>query len=214
MPRPRFQNADAGLKKAILDAATREFGQRGYDAASLNRIIETSGLSKGSFYYYFDDKADLAAHVLVEATLKSTSLDLLDAVVQAPDVPSFWAGMKGFQRSALETMLHSREQLELVARLGTAYVDHPELVAKVAPLIVDLQHRVVAAFTRGQALGAIRDDLPIGQLLAVVQTVKEALIRAAPQSLISVAELERLSALEWDFFTRVVEPKPKSKEAP
>ncbi|NCB51261.1 MAG: TetR/AcrR family transcriptional regulator [Clostridia bacterium] len=46
-------------RDAIIDAAVREFGEYSYDAASVNRIISSSGTSKGTFYHYFKDKKEL-----------------------------------------------------------------------------------------------------------------------------------------------------------
>jgi AcrR family transcriptional regulator len=44
-----------------LEAAAKEFVAHGFEAASLNRILDDAGISKGAAYYYFDDKTDLYA---------------------------------------------------------------------------------------------------------------------------------------------------------
>ncbi len=59
MARPRFGNLDAATRRKILETAAVEFAARGFDGTSLNHLIEDLGISKGSFYYYFDDKVDL-----------------------------------------------------------------------------------------------------------------------------------------------------------
>ena len=59
MPTKRFENIDPERKKKILDAARLEFIRNGYDGASLNTIIREAGISKGSLYYYFEDKIDI-----------------------------------------------------------------------------------------------------------------------------------------------------------
>ena len=41
-----------------------EFAERGVELASYNKIIERSGLSKGTVYYYFDNKDSLLETVL------------------------------------------------------------------------------------------------------------------------------------------------------
>jgi AcrR family transcriptional regulator len=51
-------------RRAILDAARPVFERSGYAAASLNRIIEASGLTKGGFYFHFPSKQALALAVL------------------------------------------------------------------------------------------------------------------------------------------------------
>ena len=67
MPRPRFERIDPSLRETLLAVATRELARAGYEGASLNQIIAAAGLSKGVFYYYFDDKADLAVTVFEHA---------------------------------------------------------------------------------------------------------------------------------------------------
>jgi AcrR family transcriptional regulator len=51
-------------RRAILDAALPVFRAQGYAAASLNQIIEASGLTKGGFYFHFPSKQALALAVL------------------------------------------------------------------------------------------------------------------------------------------------------
>ena len=59
MSRSRFENLEPDKQQRLIDSAAEEFAAKGYDAASLNRILELAGMSKSSLYYYFDDKADL-----------------------------------------------------------------------------------------------------------------------------------------------------------
>ncbi len=211
MPRPRFQNAPEELRNGILTAATKEFGRRGYEGASLNRIIATAGLSKGSFYYYFDDKADLAATALAQATSSlMATLDLTAIVDQA----SFWTTMEHFQRKSLEPLAHDPSQLELVGKLGRAYVDHPELAAKVLPLVSDYLSLAMSAWRRGQEVGAVRRDLSVEVLMAVMSGTKEALLKVQlpRDGLLTLEEIDRLASLLFDFFRRLVAPPERALE--
>src|SRR5690349_11854569 len=63
MVRPRFVKLPQAQQHTILGAALNEFAAHGFHAASLNRVIDAAGISKGSIYYYFDSKEDLFAHV-------------------------------------------------------------------------------------------------------------------------------------------------------
>src|SRR5690349_11232011 len=67
MNRRRLDNLDAERQRRLFDNAAQEFATHGYDGASLNRILEKSGMSKSSLYYY-DDKADLFT-TLIERSL-------------------------------------------------------------------------------------------------------------------------------------------------
>ena len=66
MARPRFSKLDASARRNILETAAVEFAARGYDGASLNHILERADLSKGSFYYYFDDNCSAVILTLLE----------------------------------------------------------------------------------------------------------------------------------------------------
>jgi len=47
-------------KERLMDAALELIWQRSYGAITIDQICEKAGVKKGSFYYFFDSKADLA----------------------------------------------------------------------------------------------------------------------------------------------------------
>ncbi|QVK17921.1 TetR/AcrR family transcriptional regulator [Mycoplasmatota bacterium] len=51
-------------KQELIDAAIEEFGNNGYEKASLNNILKAAGISKGTFYYHFKNKEDLYFYLL------------------------------------------------------------------------------------------------------------------------------------------------------
>ena len=46
-------------KDELLEAASDLFLEKGYRDTSVNSIVESIGVSKGTFYYYFDSKEDV-----------------------------------------------------------------------------------------------------------------------------------------------------------
>lgn len=64
MPKQTFFNLPADKRQAIVNAAIDEFAEYGFEAASINRIVANSGIAKGSFYQYFEDKLDVFKHLL------------------------------------------------------------------------------------------------------------------------------------------------------
>lgn len=62
--RPRKQPAGASAKAAIVKAATQEFAERGYEAASLRAVARRAGVDSALVHHYFADKADLFAAAL------------------------------------------------------------------------------------------------------------------------------------------------------
>jgi TetR/AcrR family transcriptional regulator, lmrAB and yxaGH operons repressor len=60
--------AALATKEEVLDSLTRVFREVGYDAATLSRLSQATGLVKASLYHHFPGgKEDMAAAVLIRA---------------------------------------------------------------------------------------------------------------------------------------------------
>ncbi len=69
-------------RQRLLDAAEELILQHGFAATSLTMIVEEAGLTKGSFFYHFENKADLA-HQLIERFAKTDREFLEDTMRRA-----------------------------------------------------------------------------------------------------------------------------------
>ena len=58
--------ATGSARDRILHAAYQEFYRYGFQAGSLNRIVETTGLTKGALFHHFAGKQDLGYAVVDE----------------------------------------------------------------------------------------------------------------------------------------------------
>jgi len=56
----RRQPKSKDSKERLMTAAVEVFRTKGYDAATVDDIVERARLSRGAFYYYFTSKADIA----------------------------------------------------------------------------------------------------------------------------------------------------------
>ena len=56
MPKEAFFKLKNSKKEKIILAARYEFSNLSYDEVSINDIVKRSGISRGSFYLYFEDK--------------------------------------------------------------------------------------------------------------------------------------------------------------
>ena len=50
----------------IIDTAKKLFSKKGYQATSINEIIDKAGIATGTFYLYFDDKFALYSYLLAQ----------------------------------------------------------------------------------------------------------------------------------------------------
>lgn len=55
---------DFEREKDLVQAALKEFTEKGYEQASINQIIQQSGMSKGTFYYHFLGKEELFFYLI------------------------------------------------------------------------------------------------------------------------------------------------------
>src|SRR5262249_25163395 len=59
----RNAQADSETKRQLLEAAEELMLSKGYTAASVDEVCEAAGLTKGSFFHYFDGKEQLGKEV-------------------------------------------------------------------------------------------------------------------------------------------------------
>jgi AcrR family transcriptional regulator len=64
VPKETFYNLPADKRELICQVAIAEFAEYEYELASINRIVNKSGISKGSFYQYFENKKELFLYLL------------------------------------------------------------------------------------------------------------------------------------------------------
>ncbi len=206
MPRPRFEKLAPARREKILHAAAREFARFGYEGASINRILEAVELSKGAFYYYFDDKPDLAATVLM--WVYRDILALYDTVEVPEDGAKFWDTIHRFARQSIAMLERTPYANELASRLGHAFANDKELSNRLMQAASKAMTAVAAIWKRGQEVGAVRSDIPVETQIALYQAIKETLIRSyLPNARVPTREeFEHLVDLQLDLFRRVSSP--------
>lgn len=74
MPTDTFFRLPEEKRTRILEGAWSEFTAVPYAEASINRIVQTSRIPRGSFYQYFEDKNDLFLTLIDE--IRDQFLDL------------------------------------------------------------------------------------------------------------------------------------------
>lgn len=195
MSRRRFENLDADRQQRLFESAALEFGEKGFDAASLNRIIEQAGMSKSSLYYYFEDKADLFS-TLLERALAFVVRQIGHFDPEAMTAESYWSDLEALYLRAFKvigknTWLTGFGKTFYSLR-GTAGEERARgRLFEAARLWVG---RVIA---RGQALGVVRSDLPQPLLVDCAMGLVEALDRWG------VAHWQEIDPQDWPETARL-----------
>lgn len=63
MPKKTFFNLPSHKKERILQGAKEVFAGKHYSRVTIDAIVESADIPKGSFYQYFHDKDDLFKHI-------------------------------------------------------------------------------------------------------------------------------------------------------
>jgi AcrR family transcriptional regulator len=167
VPRPRFHKLPPAQQQAILRAAFDEFAAHGFRSASLNRIIDAAGISKGAMYYYFDGKEELYAHVA-----RGELGRLFESAGRFPvpggrDPDAFWSTLEDYYR---------RIMVALAASPKLAALARDWILASASPMLQQAQKEMEGALIPwfeqalvvGQRARAVRKDVPASLLIAVV----------------------------------------------
>lgn len=156
----RAEQKRSERRDAIVRAAERVFARRGFHDASVSEVIDAAGISRGTFYLYFEGKEALF-------------LQLIERFV-------------GFITQALEVVdpkqpEPARRILENVARVVDVAFDHPELTAVVLrqargrdPQIDEPLDRLYA-FLNEMVQGALRNGAQAG----ITRKVNEPVVATA-----------------------------------
>ena len=207
MARPRFQNLDAETRRRILETAAVEFAARGFEGTSLNRLLDLLQISKGSFYYYFDDKADLFNTVADHAW--ETILPVRDLELDGLDAAAFWPTLETLMREARKRV---RANPWLVGMTRLMY-DPPDAVGvrrAVERKFEEARQWQAHLIRRGQEVGAVRSDLPAEFLQVLLVGADEAGDRWMVErwEQFDENEIERIFEQVFAIFRRMLEPPP------
>ncbi len=185
--RPRGANRD-DTKARIIDAATAEFGERGYEGASIRSIARRAGVDPSLVHHYFDDKSALAAAVVavplrpdrivrgaLEGPVEELGARLLRGVLAAWDNPSVRPAAVAALRSALghgpvARMLREFLRREIMQRLATSLggAADAELRAELAAsqVVGIIMVRYVLAF---EPVASLSDDEIVARVAPAIQ---------------------------------------------
>jgi len=203
--RPRFKNLDLEARTRILEEAAVEFAARGYEGTSLNQLLDQLGMSKGSFYYYFDDKEDLFTTVVDHAWAIVVPFEELD--LGELDAATFWTTLQSLMRET-RARIHANPWLVGFTRL---MYDPPQTVGvrdALAQKFNQARRWQAGMILRGQEVGAVRSDLPAELLQVLLVGADEAGDRWMVENWdrFEEDEVERIFEEVFAIFQRMLEP--------
>jgi AcrR family transcriptional regulator len=214
MSRPRLENLDPERQRTLFEAAADEFAANGFDSASLNRILEKSGMSKSSLYYYFDDKADLFT-TLVERSIAILFKQIGDFDPARLTAETYWSEFEARYSRAV-SIVNGNGWLVRFGGMFYALRSDPKHSAPTGRIFDAARRWVAAMVARGQELGVVRSDLPNTLLIDSVMGLFESLDRWVVTHWSQMTEAERaaMPAKHIGMFRDLVGVRASADHAP
>jgi TetR/AcrR family transcriptional regulator, transcriptional repressor for nem operon len=157
-------------RERLLDAASREIYRSGFQSASLDTILASTGVTKGALYYHFKNKEGLGYAVVEE--------------VIAPNVHGKWVRPLQSVKDPIDALIGAVQRIPVQPEDVRGGCQLNNLAQEMSPLdagfrkrletIFDAWRAAVASVLReGQAHGSVRRDVDAtdaaGLLIAMVE---------------------------------------------
>jgi len=161
VPKVSQDHLDA-RRRQILDGARRCFARHGYEGATVRRMEEATGLSRGAIFHHFRDK-----DALFLALAQEEAQRMADVVAE-----------QGLVQVMRELLAHPEERdwlgtrLEVARRLRT----DAEFRAGWAVRAAEITAATRARLERQRAAGKVRDDVDPGVLTGYLELVLDGLV--------------------------------------
>jgi AcrR family transcriptional regulator len=147
VPKVSQEHRDA-RRAQILEGARRAFARDGYDGATVAKLEEETGLSRGAIFNYFANKQDLFIELAADTSRRYGTLFVeggLETAIRAmAEEDPAWLGV----------------MLEMDARLR----QNPEFMRRMDEMRDDESPKIVDWFEARQADGTFRGDVPALEL--------------------------------------------------
>jgi AcrR family transcriptional regulator len=167
----------AARRRQILDGARRCFAEHGYDRATVRRLEQTIGLSRGAIFHHFRDKDTLFFELAREDAERMADIATREGLIQV-----------------MREMLAAPEQFDwLATRLEIARKlrNDPAFSRGWAERSAELSTATAERLRRQKRAGRLRDDVPDEVLRTYLELVLDGLVAR----LASGDDPERLSAV-------------------
>jgi AcrR family transcriptional regulator len=164
VPRVSQHQLDA-RRRQILAGARACFARHGYEGATVRRLEQETGLSRGAIFHHFRDKESLFL-----AVAEDDAAAMVETVARNGLVQVMWDLLA--RAASPETAGWLGTQLEVSRRLRTDPAFAGRWTARSEAIAAATRDRL----TRQREAGAIREDVPVGVLAQFLELAYDGLV--------------------------------------
>ena len=165
MPKETFFNLAKEKQDMILDVAIQEFSDHHFDQSSINRIVEKSGISKGSFYQYFKDKKDLYKYLF--SLMGQEKMKYMSPALANPFNHSFLEVMHEMFRSGIQFAREHPKYMDIGIRLmqDKSHPLYKEIIGENESLAISVYKQLLEVGIKNGELDASMDTDFVAKLI-------------------------------------------------
>lgn len=154
MPTSTFYNLDEAKRKQIFDACVDEFAAHTFSEASINQIIKSASISRGSFYQYFADKEDCYMFLLSE--MVKEKMEMFKDIVAVNDNDTVFDEYETMFDKAILWIERKPQYYQIGAKMD---MDNSEFIRKLLKGNLASLDYFATLIRRDQQRGIIRKDI-------------------------------------------------------
>ena len=175
--------ADAGdrakqaRRRQILQAAKTVFAELGYHGASINAIIESAQIARGTFYLYFESKAAVFDSIL-DLAMAELRARIHRIEVDAPGAPPPQVQLREQVVATFEYILRDRALATILLSAGST--PEAEASERLDLFFGEVRALLEGALSIGMEIGLVRTcnvELASAALLGMIRGVIEQIVR-------------------------------------
>jgi AcrR family transcriptional regulator len=183
------------LRAEIAEVAFRVFAERGFDQVTATEVAAAAGISRASFFRYFDSKEDA-----VFVAQEEVGVDVAEALAGRPDGEDAWTALRHAIDIALQPYQSNPD--EMLARLRLIRCT-PDLRSRQLDRLDQWKQVIGASLAR--RLGADEGEIAVAALVAAGLGAFDAALTRWSES----DGAEDLVALIDEAFAAVADPFPR-----
>ena len=156
----------AARREQILDGARACFSRYGYEGATVRRLEEATGMSRGAIFHHFKDKDSLFLELAHQDARRMAQVVSEQGLVQVMRDILADAATGGSGISWLGTRLEVSRRLRTDEKFRTDWEQHAQ----------ELTEAIQRRLTRQREAGVVRRDLPVPVLTRYLELSFEGLV--------------------------------------
>ncbi|NRD77272.1 TetR/AcrR family transcriptional regulator [Bacillus sp. BRMEA1] len=159
----KFLNLDKEKQDRIMNAAIKEFAQKGYDKASTNEMVKEADISKGLLFHYFGNKKKMYLF-LFDYFCEMISADFYQKIDLSET--DFFKRISQGVRIKMDLLNQYPEAFKFLEE--TYFEDSEEVKAELEKRIKEMNDINFGKIYEGIDISKFRDDMDIQKVLKII----------------------------------------------